>query len=395
MTHTSPSIQGDIPFTPSLEDLGNVLEMAVKNQASDIVLKHGIKPKVKVHGEWQDVDELPPLTISDLQDLLKLMLSEGSLLIFQKERDFDFQFPTENYRFRVNAAYQCAGPMLTFRPIPKEPPRLEDLSFVEPDRIIDVLQNLAKRPRGLVLVTGPTGMGKSTTLAAMVRYINENFARNIITIEDPIEFMHEGIKSIISQREVGSDTKSFPKALRGALRQTPDIILVGELRDPETIEAALTAAETGHLVLGTLHTNNAPSAITRILDVIPGDKTNLIKTQLAASLLAVVTQQLVTRIDRPGKQVAMEIMLNEGPIENLIRSGETGLNKFYDEMFKNTSQSVLMDDQLAKAAKLQIIDPNIARARANQPERYEQIYSQVRIAPASPAASTSGWGKKS
>lgn len=385
-------------FLPTVDDVSNALDAAVTDQASDIVLKHNNRPKAKVHGEWQDISDLPVLTISEMEELVRMMLTEDQHNIFRQERDFDFQFTTQNYRFRVNAAYQCSGPMLTFRPIPKEPPQLEDLNFINAKGIITLLHELAIKPRGLVLVTGPTGMGKSTTLAAMVRFINENYAKNIVTIEDPIEFMHTGIKSLISQREVGNDTRSFPKALRGALRQTPDIILVGELRDPETIEAALTAAETGHLVLATLHTNNAPASITRILDVIPGDKANLIKTQLAASLIAVVTQQLVPRSDRIGKQVIVEVMLNEGSITNMIRDGENALNLYYDEMYKNESKSVLMDDQLAQAAKLGFIDPSIAQSRAIQVERFNKIFSQTRVeaaaVPSTASASRTGWNKK-
>lgn len=390
------------PFSPTIDDINNVLDAAVMGQASDIVLKHNTVAKAKIQGEWRDIEDLPIPTISDMQDLISLMLTKEQQKTFQEEREFDFQFPTERYRFRVNAAFQSSGPMLTFRPIPKEPPLLESLNFIDPDQIIPLLKKLSTKPRGLILVTGPTGMGKSTTLASMIRFINENYARNIITIEDPIEFMHSGKKSLISQREVGSDTRSFSRALRGALRQTPDIILVGELRDPETIEAAMTAAETGHLVMGTLHTNNAPSAITRILDVMPGEKTNLIKTQLAAALVAIVTQQLIPTPDGSRKQVVLEIMVNdEGTIRNLIREGENSLNKYYDEMFKEDSESVLMDEQLAKAGRMGIIDPAAAEARAIQPERFSKIYSSLRVAsgptsspPTNKSASNSGWGRK-
>lgn len=396
-------------FTPSLEDIGNALEAAVRSNASDIVIKHNVVPKVKVHGVWEDLTDLAAPTIAEMEDLARLMLTAEQYQQFKDDCDYDFQFATDNYRFRVNAAYQRAGIMLTFRPIPKEPPRLESLGFIDDDVIVGRLQQMVSRPRGLVLVTGPTGMGKSTTLAAMIRYINENFARNVITIEDPIEFTHEGVKSLISQREVGSDTRSFSKALRGALRQTPDIILVGELRDPETIEAALTAAETGHLVLGTLHTNTAPSAITRILDVVPGDKVNLIKAQLSAALIAVVTQQLVSRSDRPGKQAILEIMYNEGVITQLIRDGENALDKYYDEMFKNDSPSVLMDAQLAQAARLGVLEYQVAQARAVQSSRFNQIYNKTRVEatpkfeadPAAKGETGAGgrtgvtWGKKS
>ncbi|MFC5849183.1 type IV pilus twitching motility protein PilT [Deinococcus petrolearius] len=400
------------PFTPTLEDVSQVLELAVSNKASDIIFKHGNHPKVKVNGAWESVEDLPKLKISEMDELVNLIMGEQNAKKFRKEQEYDFQFSTENLRFRVNAAYQSGGPFMTFRPIPKNPPILDDLTFIDEEKIIPLLKRLVEMPRGLVLVTGPTGMGKSTTLAALVRHINENFAKNIITIEDPVEFQHEDLKSIISQREVHNDTESFARALRGVLRQTPDIILVGELRDPETIEAALTAAETGHLVLGTLHTNSAPQAISRILDVTSEGKVNLIKTQLAASLRAVITQQLVPKQDGAGKQVILEVMLNEGPIQTLIKDGSGELNKYYDQMTTNTSESVLMDEQLARAARMKIISPESAMSRAIQPDRYETLYQNIQVAPGlprgvrkgttsipatapeTPPSTPSGWGRK-
>ncbi|KQR17917.1 type IV pilus twitching motility protein PilT [Deinococcus sp. Leaf326] len=418
MTHnpTSPQFADQFAnpalFTPTLEDVSNVLELAVSNKASDIIFKHGNYPKVKVNGAWESVEGLPKLKISEMDELVELIMGKEPAKEFRKNQEADFQFSTENLRFRVNAAFQSGGPFLTFRPIPKNPPLLDDLTFINEEKIIPLLKRLVELPRGLVLVTGPTGMGKSTTLAALVRHINENFAKNIITIEDPVEFQHEDLKSIISQREVHNDTESFARALRGVLRQTPDIILVGELRDPETIEAALTAAETGHLVLGTLHTNSAPQAISRILDVTSEGKVNLIKTQLAASLRAVITQQLVPKQDGSGKQVILEVMLNEGPIETLIKDGSGDLNKYYDQMTTNASESVLMDEQLARAARMKIISPEAAASRVIQPDRYTTLYQNIQVAQtpgraprktaaeapaaapeASPPAS-SGWGRK-
>lgn len=379
-------------FTPTLEDISAILEDAVEQGASDIILKHLAPPIMKLNGEWHPVPDLPEITISDLEELLRTMLGQEKYADFTKDKEADFRLSTAMHSFRVNASYQRGGPKLTFRPVPKAPPTLDDLQLLEAERIIPALKRLIEQPRGLVLITGGTGSGKSTTLAAMIHYVNQHYRRNIITIEDPIEFVHEDHKAIVSQREIGQDTHGFAQALRGVLRQTPDIILVGEMRDPETIEAAITAAETGHLVISTVHTNNAPSSITRIVDAMPGERTNQIRTQLAATLKGVITQQLVPRADGKGRQVVLEVMLVNQQIQQLIAGGETALNKFYDDMAtREADGSTLMDRQLAVGVRQQVIAASSAESRVMLPERYSRYLQNLPSVGTRPAAERNAW----
>jgi len=341
---------------------------------------------MNLHGHWHRIDEFPPLTISDVQDVLKLIIGDERYADFLTKKEADFRLGTPTCRFRVNAAIQRGGPYLTFRPIPASPPDLDDLQLLEEDRTLNVLKNLITLPRGLILVTGPTGSGKSTTLAAMINHLNHTQKRHVITIEDPIEFMHPDVNCVIEQREVGEDTHSFSNALRGVLRQTPDVILVGEMRDPETIEAAITAAETGHLVISTVHTNSAPESISRILDVMPGDRQNQIKTQLAATLKAVITQQLVPKATGEGRQIILEIMIVEGPVTSLITSdGKNNLASYYDHMHAHTDRgNTLMDRHLAMAVKLGRVTAASAESRVVDRKRYDSYMSTLttREAPA-------------
>jgi len=382
-----------LPFNPTPEDLSAVLEDAVDQGASDIILKHLSPPIMKLLGEWHPVQDMPPISISELQELLRLMIGDERYALFEKHKEDDFRFGTEHHSFRVNASYQRGGPKLTFRPVPKAPPTLEDLQLLESERIIPALKRLIELPRGLILLTGGTGSGKSTTLAAMINYINHKHRRNIITIEDPIEFVHEDDRSVIAQREVGEDTQGFSQALRGVLRQTPDIILVGEMRDPETIEAAITAAETGHLVISTVHTNNAPSSITRIVDAMPADRTNQIRTQLSATLKGVITQQLVPRASGSGRQVCLEVMMISQPIQQLISSGDSQINKYYDDMVtREVDGTTLMDRQLAVGVKQGILTSSSAESRVMMSDRYAQYIQSVRATtPTRPATTANPW----
>jgi twitching motility protein PilT len=232
------------------------------------------------------------------------------------ELDFSYQLP-RRARFRVNLYREKGACAAAFRLIPQKIPTVEQLNLPP------VLKSLCERPRGLILVTGPTGSGKSTSLAAMINHINENHAHHIITIEDPIEYLHEHKSSIINQREVGSDTKSFLNALRGSLREDPDILLVGEMRDMETISLAITAAETGHLVFATLHTNNAAESVDRMIDVFPPGQQEQIRVQLSNNLIAIISQQLLPRLGQPGRVPANEVMLASPAIRNLIREAKT------------------------------------------------------------------------
>lgn len=380
MTHTensqpttdfSASQAPSIVITPDI--LEDILEEAVKNKASDIIIKHLHPPKMRRAGEWHsftDDDDVPSL--QHMIDLMKNLLNE-KYEEFVENKEIDFQYATPHHRFRVNAGYQDGGPFLTFRPVPQTAPTLEELNLLEPEVLIPTLITMIEQPRGLVLVTGPTGSGKSTTLAALINHINKKYRKHIITIEDPVEFKHKDQMSTIEQREVGSDTNSFDAALRSALRQAPDIILVGEMRDPKTIATALTAAETGHLVISTVHTNNAPSSINRIIDAMPSDQANQIRTQLAASLVGVVTQQLVQHTNGIDRQVILEIMPVTQTIESYIRDKEGATQtQYYDHMNSAEDKGhILMDRQLAVGVLEGRIPENFARDKAMDIERLE------------------------
>lgn len=252
----------------------------------------------------------------DIKNFLKKELSDSDFLFFLENKDFDFAIAQGNVRFRVNAFQQSDLFALVLRKIESKIPSFDDLNLPPFIRTVPTIET------GLVLVTGPTGSGKSTTLASIIDVINQSQKGHIITIEDPKEFVHQSKNCVVSQREVGRDTKSFLNALRASLREDPDVILVGELRDLETIQLALTAAETGHLVFGTLHTNSAPSTIMRIIDVFPPSQQDQIRSQLSSTLRCVLTQKLIKRIDQPGRVAAFELMINNTAIGNLIRENK-------------------------------------------------------------------------
>lgn len=293
--------------------INEILVEAIQRKASDIHITVGVPVMIRVRGELQRLNH-EVITPSRAKELTESMIPTEQHSQFHQQYQLDFSYEIEKVsRFRVNAYYQKGQMALAIRPIPTYIPTMEDLMLPP------VLKNFMNQPRGLVLVTGPTGSGKSTTLASMIDYINENTFKHIMTLEDPIEFYHEHKNSVINQREIGHDVENFSQALKVALRQDPDIILVGEMRDLETIQIALTAAETGHLVLGTLHTSSAASTIERIIDVFPGDKQSQIRTQLAGSLVGVVAQRLFKTADGLGRRAVCEIMVNTPAIANLIR----------------------------------------------------------------------------
>lgn len=292
--------------------LQELLQLTLSHQASDLHISADLPPMLRIDGELNKLEH-PIIDNNTAQKLLYGTLDETQQAFFQQHREIDFALDLPDIgRFRVNVYQQQRGLSGAFRVIPQTIPQLSDLGLP------DVLQEIAALSQGLVLITGATGSGKSSTLASMVNYINQHQAKHIITIEDPVEFIYASKKSLINQRQVQRDTLTFHNALRAALREDPDIILVGELRDLETIRLALTAAETGHLVLATLHTASAAKTINRIIDVFPGSEQKLVRTLLAESLQAVICQKLVKRIER-GRIAALEIMLATAAIRNLIR----------------------------------------------------------------------------
>lgn len=337
-------------------DIAELLAFTVKNKASDLHLSAGLPPMIRVDGDVRRIN-LPPLEHKELHDMIYDIMNDYQRKEYEENYEIDFSFEIPGMaRFRVNAFNQNRGCGGVFRTIPTEILTFEDLNCPA------VFKDIIDVPRGLILVTGPTGSGKSTTLAAMIDYLNKKEHGHILTIEDPIEFVHTSNKCLINQREVHRDTKSFENALRSALREDPDIILVGELRDLETIRLALTAAETGHLVFGTLHTTSAAKTIDRIIDVFPAGEKPMVRSMLSESLRAVVAQTLLKRVGG-GRIAAHEIMIGVPAIRNLIR--EDKVAQMYSSI--QTGQSIGMqtlDQCLKDLVNRGLIAKAQARSRA-------------------------------
>ncbi len=338
-------------------DITELLAFSVKNKASDLHLSAGLPPMIRVHGDIRRIN-LPPMEHEDVHAMVYDIMSDQQRKHYEENLECDFSFAVPNLaRFRVNAFRQERGAAAAFRTIPSKVLSLEDLKAPR------VFAELTTRPRGLILVTGPTGSGKSTTLAAMVNHVNENEYGHVLTIEDPIEFVHESKKCLINQREVGPHTLSFANALRSALREDPDYILVGEMRDLETIRLALTAAETGHLVFGTLHTSSAAKTVDRIIDVFPAAEKDMVRAMLSESLVAVVSQTLLKTKDGQGRVAAHEIMIGNPAIRNLIR--ENKVAQMYSSIQTNQAMGMQTLDQcLQELVKRNAINMAEARTRA-------------------------------
>jgi twitching motility protein PilT len=346
---------------PPVKSIDELLEHMATREASDLHVTAGTPPVIRVRGNIERVAGYDSLTPEETQQLLYRILSSEQQKQLEVKRQLDFSHSIPGLaRFRVNVYFQRESIGAAFRLIPAEIKTLEELG------IPSTLHQLAEKPRGIVLVTGPTGSGKSTTLAALIDEINRNRSEHILTIEDPIEFLHRHKRCIVNQREIGPDATSFAEALRAALRQDPDVILVGEMRDLETIATALTAAETGHLVFGTLHTQSAPSTIDRIIDVFPAEQQGQVRTQTASSLVGVITQTLLPTANGQGRVPALEVLLPDDAVRNLIRQGK--LEQIYSVMQTNTERGMqTMEQSLADLIQRGVVELEVGLSRSSRP----------------------------
>ena len=344
-------------------DITELLAFAVKNKASDLHLSAGLPPLIRVHGDIRRIN-LPPMEHEDVHAMVYDIMSDSQRKMYEEFLECDFSFAVPNLaRFRVNAFNQQRGAAAAFRTIPSKVLSLEELNCPK------VFADLTDRPRGLILVTGPTGSGKSTTLAAMVDHINNTWDAHILTVEDPIEFVHQSKRCLVNQREVGPHTGSFANALRSALREDPDVILVGEMRDLETIRLAMTAAETGHLVFGTLHTSSAAKTIDRIIDVFPAEEKEMIRAMLSESLRAVISQSLLKTKDGSGRVAAHEIMIGTPAIRNLIR--EAKVAQMYSAIQTGNSYGMqTLDQNLTELVKRNVVSVDEARSKAANKDNF-------------------------
>ena len=344
-------------------DITELLTFGVANKASDMHLSSGLPPMLRVNGEIRKVN-LPPLDSTEVKNMVYDIMNDNTRKVFEQNMEVDFAFEIPNVsRFRANIFMQTRGVGAVFRSIPSKILSLEKLNAP------NIFKEISSFTKGIVLVTGPTGSGKSTTLAAMVDYINETDYQHILTVEDPVEFVHVSKRSLINQRELNTHTKSFANALKSALREDPDCVLVGEMRDLETIRLALTAAETGHLVFGTLHTSSAAKTIDRVIDVFPAAEKDMVRVMLSESLRAVISQLLIKKKDDSGRVAVHEIMLVNSAIKNLIRENKVSqINSALQTGQQYGMQT--MDQALIKAVKSGDISAEAASVYAVQKELF-------------------------
>ena len=354
----------------SVTSIDEMLRLTVEREGSDLHLKAGSHPLIRVHGELMPVEEIEPLPPQQVSDLAYSIMAEFQKERFDTEWELDMAYVIEGLaRFRVNVFIQRGHIGMVFRVIPLRIQTMEELALPP------VCKYFAERPRGLVLVTGPAGSGKSTTQAAMIDYINKREACHIMTVEDPVEFVHEDIQALINQRELDTDTLSFANALKYVLRQDPDVILVGEMRDLETIHLAITAAETGHLVFGTLHTPDAIKTIDRVIDVFPMHQQAEVRMQLAVNLIGVISQTLLKRVDGRGRVAAFETLVAVPSIRNLIREAKTF--QIASMIQTGAKQGMLtLDQYLAQLVKKGIVDRVDARMKCSNPKEFEALLEE-------------------
>jgi twitching motility protein PilT len=353
-----------------MAQIDQFLKVLVQHNGSDLHLTTGSPPVMRVHGHMQRI-KFRELSPKDMETLVYEIMDEEWRIRFLDSMDFDFAYEIEGLaRFRVNVFWQRKGLAAVFRTIPSDILTADDLGLP------DAVRKLCMLTKGLVLVTGPTGSGKSTTLAAMVDLINETRAEHILTIEDPIEFTHPNKKCLVNQREVGTNTRSFANALRAALREDPDVILVGEMRDKETIELGITAAETGHLVFGTLHTNSAPKTVDRIIDVFPADQQEQIRAMLAESLKGVISQVLLRKQGGKGRIAALEILVGTSAISNLIRENKVFQIPSIIQTGKKDGMQ-LLDQHILEYLMAGIIEPTEAYMKANNKQAFKQYLQEA------------------
>jgi twitching motility protein PilT len=355
-------------------DFSDILIEVVKQKASDLHLTAGAPPMIRQKGSLVPIEGMPKLTPTDTREIIYAILNSSQRQRLETDWQIDFAYSVPGHgRFRVNSYFQRGTLGAAFRLIPSETVPLEKLGMPS------VIRTFAKKPRGLVLVTGPTGSGKSTTLASIINEINETRDEHILTIEDPIEFLHNHKKCIVNQRELGADAPTFALGLKAALRQDPDVILVGEMRDLETIATALTAAETGHLVFATLHTQDAAQTVDRIVDVFPPDQQQQVRVQLSVSLQGIVTQQLLPTADGTGRTVATEVLVPTPAVRNLIREGKT--HQIYSALQTGAQFGMrTMDPSLSELVRDGKISRELAESRSGTPEELRRLMGTVRVA---------------